>query len=214
MKTCNKCKIEKDFSEFYKQSSKVDYILYMSICKECKKKYNYKYKSDNYEKYKEYGRLYRERNKEQLNRYITDWRVENEDKFKSGRKKWYEKNKEEVIAKNYDYCKGRKKKDPLYKLRLGIRSLILTSFKSKFTKKSKKTIEILGCSFEEFYKHLESKFDEKMNWKNQGTYWHIDHIKPISLAQNEQEVYELNHYTNFQPLYWEENLKKSNKFEE
>jgi hypothetical protein len=89
--------------------------------------------------------------------------------------------------------------------------LILLSFKSNFTKKSKKTSEILGCTFEDFKIYLESKFDENMNWENQGTYWHLDHIIPISSAQTEQEVYKLNHYTNFQPLYWLDNLKKSNK---
>ena len=51
-----------------------------------------------------------------------------------------------------------------------------------------------------------------MNWDNQGSYWHMDHKKPISLAMNEEEVYELNHYTNFQPLYWEDNLSKGNKY--
>jgi len=52
-----------------------------------------------------------------------------------------------------------------------------------------------------------------MNWENQGTYWHMDHIIPISSAQTDEDVYRLNHYTNFQPLYWEDNLKKSNKIE-
>ena len=41
---------------------------------------------------------------------------------------------------------------------------------------------------------------------------HIDHIKPISLAKTEEEVYLLNHYTNLQPLWAEENIKKSNKY--
>ena len=82
--------------------------------------------------------------------------------------------------------------------------------KNRFTIKSKKTVEILGCSFEEFKLYLENKFDKKMNWDNQGSYWHMDHIKPISLAKTEEEVYELNHYTNFQPLYWKDNLTKSN----
>ena len=90
--------------------------------------------------------------------------------------------------------------------------MISNSFKRCDTIKSTKTIEILGCSFEEFKIHLESKFDDKMNWDNQGSYWHMDHVIPISSAQTEEEVYRLNHYTNFQPLYWKDNLIKSNKF--
>ena len=155
---------------------------------------------------------YRERNKEKLKEYINNWRVENVDKFQSGRRDYYQNNKESIKNKNYKYCRERTSKDPLYKLSRYIRSLVKNSFKRQFTTKSKKTIEILGCSFEEFKIHLESKFDEKMNWKNQGTYWHMDHIIPISSAQTEEEVYRLNHYTNFQPLYWLDNLKKGSKY--
>ena len=104
------------------------------------------------------------------------------------RKIYYQKNKEYIKERNYDYCKKKRVTDPLYKLSRGIRSLILRSFKSKFTTKSKKTIEILGCSFEEFKIYLESKFDDKMNWENQGTYWHMDHIIPISSAETEEDV--------------------------
>jgi hypothetical protein len=49
-----------------------------------------------------------------------------------------------------------------------------------------------------------------MTWENQGQ-WHLDHIYPISLAKNEQEVIKLNHYTNFQPLWAKDNLTKHNK---
>ena len=39
----------------------------------------------------------------------------------------------------------------------------------------------------------------------------MDHIIPISSAETEEDIYRLNHYTNFQPLYWEDNLRKGNK---
>jgi hypothetical protein len=41
--------------------------------------------------------------------------------------------------------------------------------------------------------------------------WNIDHIIPISSARTEEEIYKLNHYTNFQPLWWEENMAKGKK---
>ena len=50
-----------------------------------------------------------------------------------------------------------------------------------------------------------------MNWKNYGE-WHLDHIIPISYAKKEEEIYELNHYTNFQPLWAKDNLSKGNRF--
>jgi len=52
-----------------------------------------------------------------------------------------------------------------------------------------------------------------MTWKNHGE-WHFDHIKPISLAKTEQELIELNHYTNFQPLWAKINIIKSNKYDQ
>ena len=36
-------------------------------------------------------------------------------------------------------------------------------------------------------------------------------IIPLSSAKNENDVYMLCHYTNLQPLWAEENLRKSNK---
>ena len=49
-----------------------------------------------------------------------------------------------------------------------------------------------------------------MNWENAGK-WHLDHIYPVSLAKDEEELLKLNHYTNFQPLWAVDNIKKGNK---
>jgi hypothetical protein len=58
--------------------------------------------------------------------------------------------------------------------------------------------------------YLGDLFTEKMNWDNYGE-WHIDHIIPLSSANTEEEIYKLCHYTNLQPLWAEDNIKKSNK---
>jgi len=46
-----------------------------------------------------------------------------------------------------------------------------------------------------------------MNWDNHGLYngelnygWDVDHIIPISSAKTEEDIYKLNHFSNFQPL--------------
>ena len=55
-------------------------------------------------------------------------------------------------------------------------------------------------------------FTDGMSWDNHGVYgWHIDHVKPLSEANNIEDVITLNHYTNLQPLFAKDNLKKSNK---
>ena len=49
-----------------------------------------------------------------------------------------------------------------------------------------------------------------MTWENKGA-WHIDHIIPTCTAKTEEDLIRLNHYTNLQPLWAEENLKKGSK---
>jgi hypothetical protein len=91
------------------------------------------------------------------------------------------------------------------------------SFVNKGLRKNSKTSQILGCSFEEFKLYLESKFETWMSWENYGKYngelnygWDIDHIIPLSSVSNEEEILELNHFTNLQPLcsYTNRNIKR------
>lgn len=122
-----------------------------------------------------------------------------------------EKNNSEKI-KEYqnNYIKNKRLNNPVFKLKFNIRNLIRNSIKKQGYSKKSKTFEILGCSFEEFKEYLEKQFTEGMTWNNAGE-WHLDHIYPISLAKDEQEVIRLNHYTNFQPLWAIDNIKKGNK---
>jgi len=54
-----------------------------------------------------------------------------------------------------------------------------------------------------------------MTWKNRSNKtWHIDHIIPLSrLNKNSsnEDIKKICHYSNLQPLWAEENIKKSNK---
>ena len=97
------------------------------------------------------------------------------------------------------------------------RTLIGNSFNRNCYKKNSKTEQIIGCTFEKFKIHLESKFEPWMTWKNRGRYngelnygWDIDHIIPTCSAKNEEDITRLNHFTNLQPLcgYINRNIKK------
>lgn len=77
--------------------------------------------------------------------------------------------------------------------------------------KRSKTFKILGVTFDEFKIYIENLFREGMSWSNYGE-WHLDHKVPISWAKTEEEVYKLNHYSNFQPLWASENTNKGNKW--
>ena len=87
------------------------------------------------------------------------------------------------------------------------------------TQKKSRSYEILGCSFEDFKKHIESQWEDWMNWDNYGLYngeecygWDFDHIIPLSSCECEEDVYKLNHYSNLQPLcsYINRDVKKDN----
>ena len=79
---------------------------------------------------------------------------------------------------------------------------------NSIVKKNKK-VEILGCTPEFLKEYLEKQFTEGMTWENHGLYgWHIDHIIPLSSATTKEEVIKLNHYSNLQPLWAIDNLKK------
>jgi hypothetical protein len=101
--------------------------------------------------------------------------------------------------------------DPLFALKKRLRNLVRNSFRKKgYHKFESKTKDIIGIGFNEFKLYMESKFVDGMNWENRSE-WHIDHIVPLSTAKSEQELIALSHYTNLQPLWAMDNLKKGNK---
>lgn len=83
-------------------------------------------------------------------------------------------------------------------------------------KKSRRTMEIVGCSIGFFLNHIEEQFTEGMTWDNYGTEWHIDHIVPVAWFKGLLHEVEWQrvvcHWTNLQPLWAEENRKKSDKY--
>jgi hypothetical protein len=107
---------------------------------------------------------------------------------------------------NSNYQKERRSNDINYRLIGNLRARITNIVKGK----TKNTLECLGLSIIEFKEYLENQFVSGMSWDNYGE-WHIDHIIPISIGKNKEEIERLNHYTNLKPLWAEENLKKSNK---
>jgi len=75
----------------------------------------------------------------------------------------------------------------------------------------------LGCTIDELRTHLETRFSDGMSWNNwtlDG--WHIDHIIPLAFFDltDPEQVKIACHYTNLQPLWAEENLRKSGRIDE
>jgi len=204
MKICKKCKLEKVGKR----------------CKNCLNNYNKEYYAKNIEREKLRRKEYYSNNREVELERVKTRRKENPEIYKEFDKNQYQKRKEYqkeynriYRENNKEYFKYKRKNwklgkenDPIYKLCNSIRCSILKSINGRYTKSSK-TTEILGCSYDELFKYIESKFEAWMTWENRGVYngdfnygWDIDHIIPISIAKSEEDIYKLNHYTNLQPL--------------
>lgn len=166
------------------------------------------------EEYREYKRVWRQKNKEKIsasNRkyYLAknpnaSTELNKTNDMKEYQRLYYQEHKKERAK----YRRLRRANNDLVRLSENLRATVNRGFKTYI--KNKHTEEILGCSFEEFRLYIEKKFKDGMTWENYGE-WELDHIIPISSASTEEEVYKLNHYTNFQPLWLEENRKKGDK---
>ena len=106
--------------------------------------------------------------------------------------------------------KKRWESDETFAIKVRLRNLIRKSFIVRGYSKTSKTQDILGIDYEGLIKHLESQFKDGMSWENRGE-WHIDHIIPLSSETSKEELTKLCHYTNLQPLWAEDNLKKGDK---
>ena len=116
------------------------------------------------------------------------------------------------------YRKKRIKSDPIFKLVVNARTRLNVVLKTKNIKKMNSTIELFGCTPKFLKEYLEKQFyphpitNEKMTWQNHTLHgWHVDHIDPLDLAMIPEDVVVLAHYTNLQPMWATENMKKGNK---
>jgi hypothetical protein len=172
-----------------------------------------KYHNKWIEKNPNYRKEYKEKNKEVLSIKNKEYRENKKELINEYTRKWYRENSAKVnqrikqYRKETNYIKVRKKKDPLFRIKTNIRNSIRFAIIKKGYNKRSKTSTILGCTFTEFRNYIESKWEPWMTWENYGLYngsekhgWDLDHIIPISSATTEEEVLNLNHYKNFQPL--------------
>jgi hypothetical protein len=72
----------------------------------------------------------------------------------------------------------------------------------------------LGCSGKDLMLYLESKFEPGMSWENYGSVWHVDHIVPCSVFDLSRPDHQTAcfHFSNLQPLFAVENIRKGAKY--
>lgn len=214
----------------------------MKICIECKKSETSKWFSGPmcricYRKQphiKEKESLSRFKKINHYNNIAKEYNLNNKDKIKAKDKIWYENNKYDIAIrkKQYkidnrdainiytnNYSKNRRMEDLNYKLRCYLRSRLSHAVKNN--QKVGSAIGDLGCSINKLKIHLQLKFTRNprnqkqiMTWDNYGE-WHIDHKIPLVLFDlaNEEEFKNACHYTNLQPMWAKDNIKKGSKID-
>lgn len=188
-------------------------ILYPERLKESKRLYSLKtkekraaylkvYNEENKEKLREKARLYAQAHKKEARARSQKRREQKPDELREYHKRYRKENEEKL--------RSRYKNDPQYALTKILRSRTLSAVRG-FTK-SARTLELLGCTIHELRTHIESLWLPGMSWENHAMNgWHIDHIKPCASFDLTDEAQQRKcfHFTNLQPLWWIDNLRKS-----
>ena len=213
-KICNKCNVEKPVTEFHDRKDSKDGKR--NACKVCTCLQNKNTQKINKDKIIERRKKRYIENKEIITQKRKGYYLKNSETIKKRRKVYYKQNKEQINKSATIKRKEKYHSDRFFALKENIRTNLKTIFKTNNFSKKNKTIDILGCSSEQFKLFIESKWESWMTWDNYGLYngelnygWDIDHIIPTSLAQDEETLIRLWHHSNLQPLcsYYNRHIK-------
>lgn len=230
MKICNSCNKQLELNKFNRDSSRKD--GYKNICSFCS---NLKRRSKPSFKHTVLSEGHKECNTCNQNKILTEFNINRriidgrdlickncridkgkkrylllKEEIKERASKYYYLNKKYIQKRNLAYQKRRCKEDPFYLLSRRLRNRLYYALRNKNWSKSSKFTSYIGCDRSTLIEHIEAQFKEGMNWDNYGQ-WHLDHIIPLDSANTEPDLYKLCHYTNLQPLWALDNIKKSNK---
>lgn len=143
--------------------------------------------------------------KRQLSEATKRCRSRHPERYAERYAKWAAANRERLNL----YRRRRYKNKVTFRLANNFRSRIHSVI---FGTKSESASGLLGCSWDQFFGHLEIQFKPGMTWENYGQ-WHVDHKLPCAsfdLTDPAQQKACFG-YKNLQPLWAEENLRKGDR---
>lgn len=227
---CKSCGVEKPLEQFKNEKRNSDGKT--GKCLECIAKHKREYRKNHPDLVREQDR--RRRNLPHVLEYQKKYVEENREELCKQARKRYETNKEPYLArskeqkirlgekyneyqkeyrkKNWqrlnEYDLNRYHKDVRRKLKQRISGGIRKRLQGRC--KESHSIEYIGCTWEFLIGYIEAKFVDGMTWENFGNVWHLDHIMPCRAFDfnNEEEIKRCFHYSNLQPLFVVDNLKK------
>lgn len=188
-KKCAKCGVVKAVSGFYRHRGAKDGLQY--YCKVCAGEYHRQYAQYKKDGIAEYHRRYKQVKKDRLATYHRQYKHRNK-------------------ARVNEYARGYFQ-IPRNKAARSLRSRLWDALKGAHN--STKAVGLLGCSIEFFMEYIAAQFIEGMTWDNYGA-WHLDHRRPCAsfdLTDTTQQG-ECFHYSNLQPLWATDNLRKGAKW--
>lgn len=194
---CIKCNDELlATTEFFPKHKKTKSGL-GSYCKSCQKQYRSEYFQKNKQKALQQAKDNYRKNIKQRRQWYRDWYKKNQQKIQAG---------QTILRRN------KRRNNLQYRLACNLRNRLNKAIKN--LTKNQTTLTLLGCSIQHLKTHLQNQFIEGMSWDNYGQ-WHIDHIRPCASfdLSDPTQVKECFHYSNLQPLWAIENLKKSDSWE-
>ncbi len=165
--------------------------------KEARKASRQRYYQQNLDKMRKEKRDYYTQNKDKKRVYDTEYRDRQKAKIALYKKAW----------------ELQKRDDPIFKIKRNLRRRVHHVLKGYA--KADRTFNLIGCTAEEFKKHLESLWLPGMSWDNYGlTGWHIDHIIPcytfdLTIEEEQRKCF---HYSNQRPLWAKDNLSRGRDF--
>lgn len=189
VKQCTKCRKIKPVVNF-----RLDHRTnkHHSWCKECDREYARIYRVSNPDRCKKATKKYCKNNRELLRQKNARWRKDNPQKSKNAKRKWYRKKRNKITECFY--------------------SRINENLKHHIERKQ--LWKILGYTYRQLCEHIESQFQNGMNWENHGD-WEFDHIIPIShfnyKSTEDEEFKACWKLENIQPLWKQINHIKSNR---
>lgn len=146
-------------------------------------------------------------NKDELNAKTKAYRDANKEHVRALARATYRRNK----AHRSKQVRERYNADPIFKLKMQARGMLLRSFRRKGRRKDNHSPEILGCSLDFFVEYLKQTWLDRYGTEWNGQPCHIDHIVPLVTVDAKEDILRLCHYTNLRLVTPEDNLSKASE---
>ena len=199
-KKCSKCETIRPLTDYFNNAKSLDGKK--AECKVCSKL-----------RKKEFREKYPERVREQEKKTKEN----RKDSIKREQSEYFQKNKEKIYKRHNEWVKNNPDKVKKYmteqkRIAKNLRHELSRIYQGRTKFPKVELLELLGCSPEFYREYIQSKFSPGMSFDNYGE-WHIDHIIPCSsFDMNNHEQQKLCfHYSNTQPLWRIDNIRKSNR---